>query len=74
KRKFILVETADWPFSTALCTSLLEGLSILVDWSQWAIRAPMWWFSETRGEIPFFYTVVDLGVLEEHDLAVVRHP
>ncbi|GAB2292838.1 hypothetical protein Dimus_027072 [Dionaea muscipula] len=48
------------------------GLGIATDWSQWAIRAPLWWFFEIRGEIPFFYAGVDLGVLEEHDLAVVR--
>ncbi|GAB2273511.1 hypothetical protein Dimus_008303 [Dionaea muscipula] len=74
KRKFILVETADWPFSTVPCAPLLGRLNIPLDWSQWSTRAPQWRFYKARGSIPFFYSVVDLGALEEHDLAVVRHP
>ncbi|GAB2296500.1 hypothetical protein Dimus_030614 [Dionaea muscipula] len=31
---FVLVEAADWPFSTAPCTPMLEGLSNTADWSQ----------------------------------------
>ncbi|GAB2288548.1 hypothetical protein Dimus_022878 [Dionaea muscipula] len=71
KRKFILVEIADWPFSTVPCTPLLGRLNIPMDC---IFRAPLWWFSETRGSIPFFYNVVDLGALGEHDAARVRHP
>ncbi|GAB2276170.1 hypothetical protein Dimus_010906 [Dionaea muscipula] len=56
------------------CTPLLGRLNIPMDWSQWSIRAPLWWFSKARGSIPFYYNVVDLGALEEHNLAVVRHP
>ncbi|GAB2273121.1 hypothetical protein Dimus_007926, partial [Dionaea muscipula] len=66
--------TADWPFSTVPCTPLLGRLNIPPEWSQWSARAPLWWFSEAHGSIPFFYNVVDLDVLEEHDLAAVRHP
>ncbi|GAB2268403.1 hypothetical protein Dimus_003365 [Dionaea muscipula] len=74
RRKFIVVETTDWPFSTVPCTPLLGRLNIPVDWSQWSAQAPLWWFFEARWSIPFFYNVVDLGVLEEHDMAAVRHP
>ncbi|GAB2302174.1 hypothetical protein Dimus_036191 [Dionaea muscipula] len=50
-----------------------RGLNIPPEWSQWSARAPLWWFSEAHGSIPFFYDVVDTDVLEEHDLAAMRH-